>query len=85
MIVSVGMEDFGLEGRGGAIWGLSHEYIPCVGMEFESEESAFKFYNECGRIIGFRVRRDYHTKSKKDGVMINHKFVCGKEGEREKG
>ena len=34
--------------------------------------------------MGFGIRRDYLNKSKKDGVMINRKFVCCKEGEKEK-
>ncbi|XP_028067917.1 protein FAR1-RELATED SEQUENCE 5-like [Camellia sinensis] len=35
--------------------------------------------------MGFDIRRDYHSKSRKDGAMINRKFVfCCKEGEKEK-
>ncbi|KAG5562941.1 hypothetical protein RHGRI_005618 [Rhododendron griersonianum] len=52
-------------------------------MKFESKEGAFQFYNEYGRIRGFSIRRDYHTKSK-NGLMINRRFVCRKEGEKEK-
>ncbi|KAI8548090.1 hypothetical protein RHMOL_Rhmol07G0245300 [Rhododendron molle] len=53
-------------------------------MEFESEEVTFQFYNEYGGIRGFGIRQDYHTQSKKDGLMTNRKFVCHKEGEKEK-
>ena len=63
---------------------LAKDKTPCVGMKFESEEAAYEFYNEYGRFVGFSIRRDYHNKSKKDGIMINRKFVCCKEGEREK-
>ncbi|KAL7258174.1 hypothetical protein ACSBR1_004317 [Camellia fascicularis] len=68
----------------GALEKLANNSMPCVGMEFDSEEGAYDFYNEYGRIMGFSIRRDYHTKSKKDGIMINRKFVCCKEGEKEK-
>ncbi|XP_028108771.1 protein FAR1-RELATED SEQUENCE 5-like [Camellia sinensis] len=71
------MEDSALEK-------LANNSMPCVGMEFDSEEGAYEFYNEYGRIVGFSIRRDYHTKSKKDGIMINRKFVCCKKGEKEK-
>ena len=63
---------------------LAKNSMPCIGMEFDSEEASNEFYNECGRIVGFIIRRDYHTKSKKDVIMINRKFVCCKEGEKEK-
>ncbi|KAL7179446.1 hypothetical protein ACSBR1_042775 [Camellia fascicularis] len=53
-------------------------------MEFDYEESAYKFYNEYDRIVRFSITRDYHMKSKKDGVMINRKLVCCKEGENKK-
>ncbi|KAL7183030.1 hypothetical protein ACSBR1_041670 [Camellia fascicularis] len=68
----------------GALEKLTNNSMPFVGMEFDSEEDAYEFYNEYGRIVGFSIRRDYHTKSKKDGIMINRKFVCCKEGEKEK-
>ncbi|KAL7178172.1 hypothetical protein ACSBR2_031342 [Camellia fascicularis] len=68
----------------GALEKLANNSMPCVGMKFDSEEGAYEFYNEYGRIVGFSIRRDYHAKSKKDGIMINRKFVCCKEGEKEK-
>ncbi|XP_028120014.1 protein FAR1-RELATED SEQUENCE 5-like [Camellia sinensis] len=58
----------------GALEELAKNSIPCVGMEFESDEAAHEFYNEYGRIVGFSINRDYHTKSKKDGIMISRKF-----------
>ncbi|KAG5550667.1 hypothetical protein RHGRI_015573 [Rhododendron griersonianum] len=63
---------------------LSKDYSLSLGMEFESEEDAYEFYNDHARITGFGIRRCYCTNSKKDGIMINRKFVCSKEGEREK-
>ncbi|KAI8557212.1 hypothetical protein RHMOL_Rhmol05G0319000 [Rhododendron molle] len=78
------MDDDGLEGNIEDNGELLNERTPRIGMEFESEEVAFQFYNEYGGIRGFSIRRDTHTKSKKDGLMINRKFVCRKEGEKEK-
>ncbi|KAI8543732.1 hypothetical protein RHMOL_Rhmol08G0241300 [Rhododendron molle] len=63
---------------------LSKDYSLSLGMEFESEEDAYEFYNDHARITGFGIRRCYCTNSKKYGIMINRKFVCNKEGEREK-
>ncbi|XP_028073729.1 protein FAR1-RELATED SEQUENCE 5-like [Camellia sinensis] len=57
----------------GALEELAKNSMPCVGMEFDSEEAAYEFYNEYGRIVGFSIRRDYHTKSNKDGIVINRK------------
>ncbi|KAF7138751.1 hypothetical protein RHSIM_Rhsim07G0170700 [Rhododendron simsii] len=42
-----------------------------IGMEFESEDSAYRLYSEYGRIVGFSVRKDYSIKSKKDDVSPN--------------
>ncbi|XP_028063889.1 protein FAR1-RELATED SEQUENCE 5-like [Camellia sinensis] len=63
---------------------LLKEHTPSLGTEFESKEIAYQFYNEYGRIMRFSIRRDYHTKSKKDGIMVTGKFVCYKEGEKDK-
>ncbi|KAG5521068.1 hypothetical protein RHGRI_033580 [Rhododendron griersonianum] len=81
---AVRMEDGVLDGCKEDKEELLKEPTPRIGMEFESEEDAFQFYDEYGRIMGFSIRRDYHTKSKKDGLMINRKFVCHKEGQKEK-
>ncbi|KAL7190810.1 hypothetical protein ACSBR2_022985 [Camellia fascicularis] len=63
---------------------LLKEHTPSLGTEFDSEEIAYQFYNEYGRIMGFSIRRDYHTKCKKDGIIVNRKFVCCKQGEKDK-
>ncbi|KAK8947454.1 Protein FAR1-RELATED SEQUENCE 5 [Platanthera zijinensis] len=53
-------------------------------MEFDSEEFAYQFYNEYGRYAGFSIRKHYRTKSRKDGIVNNRRFICSKEGERTK-
>ncbi|GAU41201.1 hypothetical protein TSUD_26260 [Trifolium subterraneum] len=53
---------------------------PHLGMKFDSEETAYDFYNEYSKNIGFGIRREYVNKSKKDGVLTSRKFTCFKEG-----
>ncbi len=38
---------------------LLKECAPCIGIEFESEDAAYRFYNEYGRILGFSIRKVY--------------------------
>ena len=57
---------------------------PCMGMQFDSEEDAYRFYNNYGGTVGFSVRKAYHNKSLKDGVLIYKKYVCCKQGQRSK-
>ncbi|XP_028091549.1 protein FAR1-RELATED SEQUENCE 5-like [Camellia sinensis] len=78
------MENDGHEGCSKNMGELTKDKTPCLGMEFHSEEVTNQFYNEYGRIMGFGIRRDYHSKSRKEGAMINRKFICCKDGEKEK-
>ena len=34
---------------------LDIDYIPKLGIEFDSEQEAYDFYNECGRNFGFCI------------------------------
>ncbi|KAK8948586.1 Protein FAR-RED IMPAIRED RESPONSE 1 [Platanthera zijinensis] len=63
---------------------VNQEITPCLGMEFDSDELAYQFYNEYERYAGFSIRKQYRTQSRKDGIMNNQRFVCSKEGERAK-
>ncbi|KAI8555953.1 hypothetical protein RHMOL_Rhmol05G0215500 [Rhododendron molle] len=58
------MEDDGVEGYIEDNEELLNERTPRIGMEFESEEVAFQFYNEYGGIRGFGIRRDYRPYEK---------------------
>ena len=60
------------------------ESTPFKGMEFEADESAYDFYNEYGRKTGFSIRKEYVNKCKKTGVVTSRRFVCAKEGVRDK-
>eukprot|EP00262_Sarcandra_glabra_P009181 TRINITY_DN2322_c0_g2_i1.p1 TRINITY_DN2322_c0_g2~~TRINITY_DN2322_c0_g2_i1.p1 ORF type:complete len:228 (-),score=44.65 TRINITY_DN2322_c0_g2_i1:37-720(-) len=57
---------------------------PYVGMEFDSEEAATKFYDAYARRAGFRVRVGSNRRSKRDGRNISRQLVCNKEGFRVK-
>uniref|UniRef100_A0A1D1Z2I6 Protein FAR1-RELATED SEQUENCE n=1 Tax=Anthurium amnicola TaxID=1678845 RepID=A0A1D1Z2I6_9ARAE len=55
---------------------------PTVGMVFESERAAFEYYNQYARKVGFSVRWDCKTVSRKTSVTIARLFVCSKQGYR---
>nr|DAD18441.1 TPA_asm: hypothetical protein HUJ06_019904 [Nelumbo nucifera] len=56
---------------------------PCVGMEFESEEEAYYFYNQYAREIGFSTRRSSTQKSRRTGDLIARSFCCSLQGYQE--
>jgi zinc finger SWIM domain-containing protein 3 len=58
------------------------ELTPSKGMQFESYESAYIFFNEYGRTAGFSIRKEYVNKCKKTGIITSRRLVCGKEGLR---
>ncbi|XP_042479834.1 protein FAR1-RELATED SEQUENCE 5-like [Macadamia integrifolia] len=65
--------------------GLDVESVPRVGMKFNSEIKAYKFYNSYGGIFGFSVRKGYaHWKRTDKSILISRKFVCSKQGFRGK-
>ncbi|KAK9291910.1 hypothetical protein L1049_019861 [Liquidambar formosana] len=55
-----------------------------IGMEFESDEHAYKFYNKYAGLVGFSVRKDWVNRSKVHGQVVSRKFTCSKEGYRRK-
>ncbi|XP_028126036.1 protein FAR1-RELATED SEQUENCE 5-like [Camellia sinensis] len=52
-----------------------------LGMEFDSEQLAYEFYNSYGGRVGFSIRKEYAHKSK-TGEITSRTFVCSKEGLR---
>ncbi|KAG9439879.1 hypothetical protein H6P81_020044 [Aristolochia fimbriata] len=53
---------------------------PTVGMQFDTFDEAFNFYNSYAFKKGFSVRRDrIHMKG---GVKVSQRFVCVKEGKK---
>ena len=60
------------------------ESTPFKGMEFEADEIACGFYNEHGKKASFSIKKEYVNKYKKTGVVTSRRFVCAKEGVRDK-
>jgi zinc finger SWIM domain-containing protein 3 len=61
---------------------LPMELTPSNGMQFESDEIAYNFYNDYGRMTGFSIRKEYVNKCKKTGIVTSRRLVCEKEGIR---
>ncbi|TVU08181.1 hypothetical protein EJB05_41572, partial [Eragrostis curvula] len=59
----------------------SSEQVPKVGLTFESEDAAYKFYNSYARKTGFSVRK-CHTKHRADGTLASKYMVCSNEGHK---
>ncbi|GAU26907.1 hypothetical protein TSUD_03100 [Trifolium subterraneum] len=55
---------------------------PHLEMKFESEASAYDFYNSYSKRIGFGIRREYANKNRVDGILTSRRFTCFKEGIR---
>lgn len=53
---------------------------PCVGLEFNSANEAYQFYNAYAANAGFRIRIGQLFRSKNDGSITSRRFVCSKEG-----
>ncbi|XP_020426620.1 protein FAR1-RELATED SEQUENCE 5 [Prunus persica] len=61
---------------------IRKQLIPVIGMEFETEDLAFKFYNAYAYNIGFSIRKSSCHKFK-SGQLRDRLFVCFAEGKRE--
>lgn len=53
---------------------------PYVGMEFESENDARKFYTDYARKVGFVVRVMQRRRSEIDGKTLARRLGCNKQG-----
>ncbi|KAL3621882.1 hypothetical protein CASFOL_034078 [Castilleja foliolosa] len=53
---------------------------PYVGMEFESEDEARKFYTDYATRVGFVVRLNQPRRSETDGETLTRCLVCNKHG-----
>ncbi|XP_071940419.1 protein FAR1-RELATED SEQUENCE 5-like [Coffea arabica] len=54
-----------------------------IGIQFNSEEDAYKFYNKYASKMNFSVRKDYLNKDK-DGVTTSRRYSCCKKGVKRK-
>ncbi|KAF8391816.1 hypothetical protein HHK36_022050 [Tetracentron sinense] len=55
---------------------------PYIGMKFESEEAAMKYYDAYSQRVGFIFRISYSNRSKSDNSFVSRTLVCNKEGYR---
>lgn len=53
---------------------------PHVGMEFDSEDDARRFYNDYARRVGFVVRVMQRRRSEIDGRTLARRLGCNKQG-----
>ncbi|XP_058083412.1 protein FAR1-RELATED SEQUENCE 4-like [Magnolia sinica] len=53
---------------------------PSVGMEFESEEAVYAFYNQYARRVGFGITRLSVRRSRTDKSKIAGHYACSKHG-----
>lgn len=68
--------------EGGEVGELERDEVlePYVGMEFESEDDARKFYVEYARRVGFVVRVMQRRRSGIDGRTLARRLGCNKQG-----
>ncbi|KAK2661581.1 hypothetical protein Ddye_000155 [Dipteronia dyeriana] len=56
--------------------------IPKVGMEFESEDQAYKCYSRYAVLEGFSIRKDFVNKSRINGAVVSRRYTCYRQGYR---
>ncbi|GMY13191.1 protein FAR1-RELATED SEQUENCE 12-like [Fagus crenata] len=56
--------------------------IPKVGMEFESEDEAYKCYSRYAVLEGFSIRKDFVNKSRINGAVVSRRYTCYRQGYR---
>lgn len=56
--------------------------IPTVGMEFETEDHAYKCYSRYAVLEGFSIRKDFLNKSRINGVVVSRRYTCYRQGYR---
>lgn len=58
---------------------MSEEIIPKVGMEFETEQDIYDFYNKYAKEVGFSIRRSKGHKDKYGNWVDGFFVVLAKE------
>ncbi|KAK4417848.1 protein FAR1-RELATED SEQUENCE 5 [Sesamum alatum] len=57
------------------------EYVvPKLGVEFESEDHAYKCYNRYALMEGFSIRKDFVNRSKVTGLVVSRRYTCHRQG-----
>jgi zinc finger SWIM domain-containing protein 3 len=62
---------------------VPNSLVPKMGMEFDDDEEAYRYYVTYADSIGFGVRK-HQVKRRASGVVYSRTFVCHKEGFRKK-
>ena len=64
---------------------VEEEVIPKLGIEFETEQDVYDFYNSYARVVGFSIRRSKGHKGDKDGSRkwLDRVFCYSYDGIRE--
>lgn len=53
---------------------------PAIGMEFESEDHAYKYYSKYAVLKGFSIRKDFVNKSRINGAVVSRRYTCHRQG-----
>ncbi|KAL5581286.1 hypothetical protein UlMin_013728 [Ulmus minor] len=56
--------------------------VPEVGMEFASEDHAYKCYSRYAVLEGFSIRKDFINKSRINGEVVSRRYTCYRQGYR---
>ncbi|XP_042490703.1 protein FAR1-RELATED SEQUENCE 5-like isoform X1 [Macadamia integrifolia] len=60
----------------------NNDLCPCIGMEFESQDDAYAFYNRYAIEMGFSARKSSTRKSQRTSEIIGRCFCCSLQGYR---
>lgn len=66
--------------RAGAVFDGDTDFEPGSGIEFESHEAAYSFYQEYAKSMGFTTSIKNSRRSKKSKEFIDAKFACSRYG-----
>ncbi|KAK7316134.1 hypothetical protein VNO77_34895 [Canavalia gladiata] len=55
---------------------------PKIGMEFKSEDHAYKCYSKYAVLKGFSIRKDFVNKSRINGAVVSRRYTCYRQGYR---
>lgn len=56
--------------------------VPKVGVEFETEDHAYKCYSRYAVLEGFSIRKDFVNKSRINGDVVSRRYTCYRQGYR---
>ncbi|XP_028772408.1 protein FAR1-RELATED SEQUENCE 5-like [Neltuma alba] len=56
--------------------------VPKIGLEFDSEDHAYKCYSRHAVLKGFSIRKDFVNKSRVNGAVVSRRYTCYRQGYR---